>query len=161
MLRRQKGFTYLGVLLALGLAGMALATAGTVWSVERQRERESELLWSGAQIRQAIMRYYQAAPLGLHQYPRGLEDLLDDSRSGVAVHHLRRIYVDPVTGAADWVMIRLADGALIGVSSRSSVRPLKQARFTPDNIAFEEADSYSDWRFVYLPQLTDSNAAPR
>ncbi|MFO1401000.1 MAG: hypothetical protein U1F30_07280 [Steroidobacteraceae bacterium] len=155
MRRRARGFTYLGVLLALLLMGFALATAGTVWTVERQRDREAELLWRGAQIRQAIRRYYVAAPVGIHQYPGALEDLLDDTRSGVPVHHLRRLYADPIGGGADWLPIRLADGALIGVSSRSSARPMKRANFAPADAAFRDAEVYSDWRFVYLPQLAD------
>ena len=55
--RLQGGFTYLGLLFALALIGLALGAAGTVWSVARQRDRERQLLWVGGEIRQAIGHY--------------------------------------------------------------------------------------------------------
>lgn len=49
--RQQKGFTYLGLLFVVALMGIALAATGSLWVVERQREREQELLFVGDQIR--------------------------------------------------------------------------------------------------------------
>ena len=53
----QRGFTYVGLLLAVALAGVALAAAGTLWSTVAQRDRELELLFVGDQYRRAIGSY--------------------------------------------------------------------------------------------------------
>ena len=154
---RHAGFTYLGILMAIALLGIALAAIGQMWSTERQRTREQELLWAGGQIRAAISRYYRSAPLGEHQYPQDLEDLVLDKRGSGATRHLRRVYADPMTGSADWERIRSPDGFLLGVASRSTARPIKRARFSAENAYFESSDCYCDWRFVYLPQLLPDN----
>ncbi len=151
---RQRGFTYFGVLFALVLIGMALATAGTVSSVETQRQREQQLLWSGNEIRLAIARYYAQAPEGLHYYPRDLSELLEDRRGPVMLRHLRRIYLDPMTGLANWDLVLAPDGTILGVSSTSTAAPIKRDGFGPADEFFRNSESYHDWRFVYLPQLT-------
>lgn len=150
---RQAGLTYLWILFAVAFAGVAVAATGVLWSVGSRREKERELLFAGHQIRQAIARYYAAGPSGVRQYPRSLEDLVADSRTPVVQRHLRRIYRDPMTLEPDWELILSPDGAVIGVASRSVDRPLKQANFAAEDVGFEGADCYCDWRFVYLPEL--------
>lgn len=151
---RVRGFTYLVVLFALSLIGLSLAAAGTVWSTVAAREREQQLLWTGNEFRRAIASYYRSAPQGLRAYPQDLAELVEDRRSPVLRRHLRRIYADPMTGRADWQVIRLADGAILGVASASNLRPLKRANFDPDNAAFVDAKCYCEWRFLFLPDLT-------
>lgn len=151
---RDRGFTYFGVLFALALIGMALATAGTVTSIEMQRQREQQLLWTGNEFRLAIARYYAQAPQGLHYYPRALNELLEDRRGPVVLRHLRRIYADPMTGLANWDLVLGPDGTILGVSSTSTAAPIKRDGFRPDDEFFRNSESYHDWRFVYLPQLT-------
>jgi type II secretory pathway pseudopilin PulG len=152
--RQIGGFTYLGVLFAVALIGMSLAMAGTVWSVSAKRDREKQLLWVGDQFRTAIGRYYNNGMMGAHAYPRSLEELLEDRRGPVLQRHLRRLYLDPMTGHADWQLIRTTDGSILGVSSSATGVPIKQARFDAADEFFEQAKCYCDWRFVYLPQLT-------
>jgi type II secretory pathway pseudopilin PulG len=154
--RAQRGFSYLGLLFALALVGMSLAMAGTVGSFEQRRQREQQLIWVGQQYVAAIAHYYASAPTGLREYPRELADLLEDKRGPVMLRHLRRIYVDPETGQADWELLRLADGALIGVASASQQQPIKRAGFDVANAALTNAECYCDWHFVYLPQLQGS-----
>lgn len=149
----QGGFTYLGLLFALTLLGLALGAAGTVWSVVRQRDREQQLLWTGAEIRRAIGHYYQGGPGGLRQFPRSLADLTEDRRGPVVVRHLRRAYRDPMTSEGEWELIRGSDGGLTGVASKAQGQPMKQKGFSDADRAFEDAGCYCDWRFVYLPQL--------
>lgn len=149
----QRGFTYLGLLFALALLGLALGAAGTVWSVVRQRDREQQLLWVGGEIRRAIGHYYQAGPGGLRAFPRSLQDLTADERGAVLIRHLRQAYPDPMTPTGEWELIRGSDGALIGVASKAKGTPMKQKGFAEADRAFEDAGCYCDWRFVYLPQL--------
>jgi type II secretory pathway pseudopilin PulG len=109
-MRAQRGFTYVGLLLAVALAGVALAAAGTLWSTTAKRDKELELLFVGDQFRRAIGAYYEGTP-GAKRYPLKLEDLLEDKRLAVTRRHLRQLYADPMTGKADWELVRLADGA--------------------------------------------------
>lgn len=149
----QKGFTYLGLLFALALLGLALGAAGTVWSAARQRDRERQLLWVGGQIRQAIGHYYLAGPGGLRAFPKSLEDLVEDRRGPTVVRHLRQVYPDPMTDSPDWELVTGADGAVTGVASRAQGKPIKQKGFAEADAAFEDVDCYCDWRFVYVPEL--------
>lgn len=151
--RGERGFTYLGLLFALALLGLALGAAGTVWSVVKQRDREQQLLWTGGEIRRAIGHYYQGGPGGLRSYPRSLQDLTDDHRGSVVVRHLRRAYLDPMTPEGDWELIRGSDGGITGVASKAQGQPMKQKGFAEANRAFEDADCYCDWRFVFVSQL--------
>ncbi|AOE87540.1 type II secretion system protein [Pseudomonas sp. TCU-HL1] len=143
----EQGFTYLGALFLILLMGMSLAGAGQLWSTASQRARERDLLWVGSQYAQALRSYYRASP-GVAQYPAALEDLLEDNRFPQPQRHLRRLYPDPVTGTADWGLIRSFDGRIAGIYSQSRQRPLKQAHFPAQWIEFEGLGSYADWRFV-------------
>src|ERR1035437_4568653 len=93
--RRQRGLTYLIVLFLVALVGMGLAALGSVWVTDSQRERERELLFIGEQFGVALQRYYDASP-GTKEYPRRLEDLLEDRRFQVPRRHLRQIFPDPL-----------------------------------------------------------------
>ncbi len=145
---RQRGFTYLGLLFAVAILGVTLATIGIVWSTQIRRDREAELLYIGGQYRAAIGRYVNSGG----QYPLELVDLVDDKRSPVARRYLRRIYPDPMTNSADWELIVAPQGGIMGVASRSQGKPIKVAGFAPADMAFEKAESYSDWKFIYSPR---------
>ncbi|MDU9392063.1 type II secretion system protein [Pseudomonas sp. zfem002] len=143
---REGGFTYLGVLLLVMLMGVALGSAGEVWSIVAQRERERQLLWVGTQYAQALRSYYRASP-GLAQYPKALEDLLQDDRFPSARHHIRQLYPDPL-GAGEWTLQRGFDGRITGIASASTETPLKQADFPVQWSDFNGLGRYSDWQFV-------------
>jgi type II secretory pathway pseudopilin PulG len=149
----QQGFTYLMVLVCVVAIGLALAGAATVWATSARREREQELLWVGGQYRLAIRRYYEQGPGGIRMYPRSLDELLEDRRWPQPRRHLRRMYVDPVTGTVDWQPVLTPDGQILGVFSPSEALPLKRAGFEDAYSDFAAAKSYADWRFVYLPEL--------
>lgn len=159
--RDQRGFAYLGVLFAVALLGASLAAAGTLWQLEQRRERERELLFVGHQFRLAIARYYRETPGPIKAYPRRLEDLLRDTRYPNTVRHLRRIYRDPVTGDAQWGLVRAADGGISGVYSLSDAMPIKVAKFLVRDRGFEGKTRYSDWRFVHVPGLRGTGASAR
>lgn len=142
----QGGFTYLGVLFLVVLMGVALAGAGELWSTLSRRDRERQLLWVGTQYAQALRSYYRASP-GLAQYPRNLEDLLQDERFPSARHHIRQLYPDPL-GAGEWTLQRGFDGRITGIASASSETPLKQADFPSQWSDFNGMTRYTDWQFV-------------
>lgn len=141
----QRGFTYLGLLFAVAILGITLATIGVVWSTQIRREKEAQLLWVGDQYRAAIMNYRMAGGT----LPLALADLIEDKRTPVPRRYLRRLYPDPMTGAADWTLIYAPDGVSIaGVASQSQAQPIKVANFTGDDTGFEGMTCYCDWQFV-------------
>lgn len=156
--RRDDGFTYIGMLFAVILIGLALSAVGTLWSAAVRRDREAALLWTGAQYQRAIQSYVTRGPGGLRQFPQALEELLEDRRGPVTLRHLRRLYGDPVTGATDWTVVRLADGSISGVRSAALGKPLKQAGFPAEQAAFAGAQCYCDWAFVYVPSRPQGSA---
>lgn len=145
---RQRGFTYIGLLLLIAIGGIGLATVGQIWHTEAQREREKELLFVGEQYAMAIGSYYESTPGAVKQYPASLEALLQDHRFPVMRRHLRKLYRDPVTGDVEWGLI-LQQGRIVGVHSLSEQRPLKVASFPEGRDRFAAAGSYSGWGFVY------------
>ena len=154
----ERGFAYVGVLVLTAVIGIGLMQAGLVWSKQRQRERETELLFVGGQIRLAIERYYRAPPGS--QYPRLLDALVEDKRSPNVQHHLRRLYADPMTGKPDWGIVKAPDGGIIGVYSQASGMPLKQGGFPLADEAFSGKNSYRDWVFVYRPDNENGTTRP-
>lgn len=155
----QRGFTYLGLLFAVALAGVALAAMGVVWSTERQRQREQELLFVGQQFREAIASYYERSPGMVKRYPAKLEDLLKDSRFLTVRRHLRQIYADPMTGQRDWGLIAAPEGGIMGVHSLSTTASIKRAGFPAEVADLEGKASYAEWRFIYRPVLALKPAA--
>jgi len=145
---RQQGFTYVGLLIAVVIMGLMLTVAGRIWSTTEQREREAQLLWVGHAYRMAISSYYASG----HQYPATLQDLLLDERSPVPIRHLRSLYLDPMTGAADWTLIQTASGTgVMGVASSSQRVPIKRKNFDLVDSTFTGTECYCLWQFVYYP----------
>jgi type II secretory pathway pseudopilin PulG len=144
--RSQHGFTYIGLLIAVAIIGISLAAVGVIWTTQARRDREVQLLFVGNQYRQAIARYLQAGGL----YPRSLDDLVEDKRVPVPRRFLRRLYPDPMTGTADWELIQDADGGIMGVASSSQQKPIKVAGFRLVDAAFENAECYCSWKFIYV-----------
>jgi type II secretory pathway pseudopilin PulG len=147
----MRGFTYVMMLVAVAVIGVGFAGTAEVWSLAQQREKEAELLFVGNQYREAIGRYYDATPGGGKRYPQKLEDLLEDNRYPMPVRHLRKLYADPLTGKPDWVIMEGPEGGIMGVHSRATGKPLKQAEFGQVNRTFQEAPSYNEWRFFHEP----------
>jgi type II secretory pathway pseudopilin PulG len=102
----SRGFTYLWLLFVVALGGVALAALGQRQQMVQQRERETELRFRGEAIAKAIASYMRHSPDGANGLPQRLEDLLEDRRSGAIQRHLRRLYTDPFTGRADWLLIQ-------------------------------------------------------
>jgi len=121
-MRRQSGFTYLGVLLAIALIGIGLAAASEVWFTTARRQRLEQLDWVGQQFVQAIGSYYESTPGRVKSFPSSLQDLLQDNRSITVRRHLRALYVNPMTGTAEWKLVTTPNGGIRGVSPSSPNR---------------------------------------
>ncbi|MFL6694770.1 MAG: type II secretion system protein [Ramlibacter sp.] len=155
----EAGYTYIGLLLLVAMIGIVLATAGVVWRTEMQREREAQLLFVGEQFAAAITDFYERTPAGQRpRFPARLEELLDDPRWPTTKRHLRRLYVDPFTGEANWGLVPSPEGGILGVYSQAAGTPLRRANFPPRyQEAFETAMTYADWRFVYIAPGSTGN----
>ena len=148
--RHPRGAVMLAFLLALALVGIGASAAFDVWHLTRQRERERQLLFVGHQFRAAIRDYYYAGPPGAgRSLPPDLDALLEDKRFPVPVHHLRRLYADPMTGSTDWGLLMAGD-RLMGVYSKSEATPVKQKGFALIDASFEDKTSYHDWVFAFV-----------
>ena len=92
-LGRKDAFSYITALVFVSVMGISLTAAGTYWSTIIKREKETELLFRGDQIRRAIESYCGGGPGGRgSQYPASLNDLLRDPRYPTLKKHLRKIY---------------------------------------------------------------------
>ncbi len=148
---RQKGFTYLAVLLAMLI--LALATQGVMTFVSQQalREHEADLLRIGQTMSKAIGTYYESTPGMVKLWPQTLEELLDDRRQVSIVRHLREVYPDPITRLPNWGLVMAAEGGIKGVYSISTEAPIRMGAVELDTTTLDPATHYSSWQFVYEP----------
>jgi type II secretory pathway pseudopilin PulG len=129
-----------------------------VWETSRRREQEAELLFVGNQFRQAIGQYYAGSPSSDKHYPMSLEDLLKDKRSPNTRRYLRKIYRDPLTNSTQWGLVMAEEGGIQGVYSTAQGTPIKMTGFPTENADFEKTKSYTEWKFVYVPDGSDTSA---
>jgi len=142
----NKGFTYIGLLLFIAITGIVLSVAGMSWQYQIRAEKERQLLFVGVEFRNAINSYYASTPDVVKTYPVSLNDLLLDKRMPNIKRHLRKIYLDPITGKADWGFVN-QKGRIVGVYSRSMLAPYKHSGFNPSEKKFASAKSYREWIF--------------
>lgn len=148
-MQREAGFTYV-VAMLLVAAVSVLALRGTELTVTREmRVKETQLLDVGTAYYMAIKSYYDNSPGSKKMFPPTLEALLLDARTTTVKRHLRRLYHDPITGAAKWGIVAAPDGAVMGVYSLSPRRPVKTAGFPFSVRVKENAMRYQEWQFVY------------
>ena len=148
--RGGRGFTYIGLMVFLAILALGSAAVLSAGTSLTRRMDEEELLFVGAQFAEAFKSYFEATPAGQRTYPANLEELLRDPRYPGVRRHLRRIYVDPMTGRAEWALVR-APGGVIGVHSLSQRAPLKVAEFEPAFAPLAGKTSYVDWKFGFAP----------
>jgi hypothetical protein len=98
--------------------GIVLAITGLVWHTQMLRKKGRELFFAGEKFPRAIGAYHDRSPGG-KKWPDRLEDLLQDSRFPTTQRYLRRLYVDPMNGGADWGLMQGPEGEIVGVYSRS------------------------------------------
>lgn len=138
----------LWMIFLVAVTGAGLAQLGEGWALQRQREREGELIFRGQQIRAALQAYQAATPAGQPALPTQLEELLEDRRGNEPRHWLRQIYPDPFTGLQDWVLLRDPEGRIFGLHSRSQTPALRQhALPVAVRTAEGRAPVVGDWQF--------------
>jgi type II secretory pathway pseudopilin PulG len=145
---QQSGVVLLAALVFLFLTTLAATALIDLQRTQAQREKEAQLLFVGDQFRRAIKSYYSTTPAGKSRsLPRSLDDLLEDPRFSAPIRHLRRLYVDPMTGQPDWVLVQGA-GGILGIHSRSTASTFKRKDFPVQNREFEGKETYADWVFI-------------
>jgi type II secretory pathway pseudopilin PulG len=146
---RQAGFSYIGLLIFIVImAGMA-ATALQLGATMHRRAAEEALLSVGEEYRRAITSYYNAA-VSVPRYPKSLDDLLKDPRFPEPRRHLRKRYLDPITGKADWGLVAAPGGGIMGVHSLSEDAPIKVDNFPKGMELFKDAKRYHEWVFAHF-----------
>lgn len=149
----EHGFAYLWTLLLVAFMGIGLTVGAEMYSTSVRRDKEKELLFLGHQFRDAIGRYYEGQLQGgARVYPATLDELLQDTRSPGARRYLRKRFVDPITGKAEWGLVIIA-GRIVGVHSLSEKEPIKIDNFEPSDEIFRGKKKYSEWVFTYPADL--------
>jgi len=137
--RPPRGIVYPLLLASILVIGVATAGVAQLWTTQIKREKEEELLFRLSEIRRGIIRFRADK----NRLPKELKDLLEDRTQLQTRRYLRRLYIDPMTGKADWDLKLLADrtGTVSGIEdvhSKSKDKPLK-------TLPGVKADSYKDW----------------
>ena len=102
----------------------------------------------GNEYSNALASYAAATPQGQPNYPKSFAELLKDPRFPQLKRHLRRVYVDPMTGKAEWGIVKATEnGGILGIYSLSKATPIKVGNFPARFSAFEGRTSYADWKF--------------
>lgn len=156
--RAQDGFTYVVVLVLLAVVALASALTFEVAHTSARRAAEAELLAIGKEFERAFASYYQqGAAGGGPRFPSSLDELTRDPRVPGIRRHLRRVYVDPLTGGA-WGTVPAPGGGIMAVYSTSEDQPFREdigplLALPLASIASDagKTNRYADWRFGYDP----------
>ena len=155
-LQQQAGFAYYGLLFSVTAAALVASTGAHLLGNEQRREKETDMLACGDEIRRAIESYHAKNTAGLYPFPTRLEWLVRDPHQLVMQRYLRRVCLEPMQerGAdgfarvGGWALILDANSQIVGVRSESLREPLKRAGFMPPYEDFRQAKTYADWRFI-------------
>jgi type II secretory pathway pseudopilin PulG len=176
-LRSSAGFTYIAALVMVVIFGIMAAQGAQFWTTRMQRERESELIYKGTQIRDGMRRFYgmSVKPYGNVVIPGAppvtgtpppdkippaaprineLKDLLQPPTSAGKKHFIRPsdlLVKDPATGKSmDWSFFKDTGGRVTGVFLNSEGQPMKQDGFPSELFIddFKGKKKYSDWVFI-------------
>ncbi len=143
----EDGFSYIMLMVAVVLMGVAMSVAARQWKTMVQRELEADLLAKGIEIQRALAFYSTSMKAGRvipgEIYPQTLADL-----TRLPKPFLRKVYLDPV-GHGAWDLVRAPTGGIMGVRSKSRTKPIKQREFPLAVRHFEGKQTYYDWVFQH------------
>jgi len=147
--RRSGGFTYLSLIILVAIIGLVSASALKLGSVLQRSRAEQELLDIGAAFSDALQSYASATPAGFPPQPPSLKELLRDPRFPTVRRHLRKVFVDPMTGKAEWGITYLGDKVgVLAVYSLSDAKPVKIGNFPQRFQGLAGKQKISEWRFA-------------
>ena len=172
--KKSNGFAYVMLLVAVAILSMFAAGSLQLGSQLSRQDAEMALMDVGGEFQRALYSYTGTTGAAVSgggnasavtaKGPRTLEELLRDGRTASTKRHLRQIYADPMTGSAQWGVVKDPAGFILGVYSKSSERPVKQTNFDVTQAHFEDAESYSKWIFglpsAQLAAKANSGAYP-
>jgi len=145
---RQRGFTYLSVVILVTIIGLVGAVSLRLGTTLQRAFAEQALLDIGMEYSNALASYAAATPQGQPNYPNSFAELLKDPRFPQLRRHLRRVYVDPMTGKAEWGIVKATDkGGILAIYSLSKAAPIKIGNFPARFASFEGRASLGDWKF--------------
>ncbi len=145
---KSQGFTYASVVILVTIIGLVGAMSLRLGTSLQRTFAEQALLDIGIEYSNALASYAAATPQGQPNYPKSFAELLKDPRFPQLKRHLRRVYVDPMTGKAEWGIVKANEnGGILGVYSLSKAVPVKIGNFPARFAAFEGRTSYADWKF--------------
>jgi len=145
---KQQGFTYVSVVILVMIVGLIGAASLRLGVTLQRTFAEQALLDIGMEYSNALASYAAATPQGQPNYPKSFAELLKDPRFPQLRRHLRRVYVDPMTGKAEWGIVKATEnGGILGIYSLSKAVPIKIGNFPARFAAFEGRTSYADWKF--------------
>ncbi|WP_082565255.1 type II secretion system protein [Duganella sp. Root1480D1] len=145
---RQPGFTYVSVVILVAIIGLLGAVSLRLGTTMQRAAAEQALLDIGMEYSNALASYAAATPQGQPNYPKSFAELLKDPRFPQLRRHLRRVYVDPMTGKAEWGLVKATEnGGILAIYSLSKATPIKIGNFPPRFVAFEGKTSLTDWKF--------------
>jgi type II secretory pathway pseudopilin PulG len=143
----ERGFSYIMLMIAIVVMGVAMSVAARQWKTMVQRELEADLLAKGIEIQNALALYSASKKAGRvmpgEVYPQTLADL-----TRLPKPFLRKAYLDPV-GHGEWEVVRAPTGGIMGVRSRSKSKPIRQRNFPLAVRHFEGKPTYYDWVFQF------------
>jgi len=143
----EKGFSYVMLMIAIVVMGIAMSVAARQWKMMVQRELEADLLAKGVEIQNALALYSANRKAGKVMpgefYPQTLADL-----TRLPKPFRRKVYGDPI-GHGEWELVRAPTGGIMGVRSKSRGRPIRQHNFPLAVRHFEGKQTYYDWVFQF------------
>lgn len=146
--RRDGGFTYLSLIILVAIIGLVSATTLKLGAVLQRSRAEQQLLDIGAAFSDALQSYADATPAGFPPQPPSLKELLKDPRFPGVRRHLRKVFVDPMTGEAEWGVVYLGDKrGVLAVYSLSDAKPVKIGNFPARFQGLAGKKKISEWRF--------------
>ena len=154
----ERGVTYLMLMFAIVLIGIATTAAAKQWKTTVQRELEMDLLAKGIEIQNALALYSATIKAGRvmpgEVYPQTLADL-----TRLPKPFLRKVYLDPMEHG-EWEYLRAPTGGIMGVRSKSRAKPFRQRNFPFAVRHFEGRATYRDWVFQH-PSPSSASIVPQ